>query len=97
MAMLVHTSKISTFSQFLCLSGYLKRKFPSELFGKMCSIGFTLSISSLLNVISEKKLASAPSNRLLKKNSMSRADFMEGIYVGSRVKIKMVEFKSQAL
>ena len=54
MAMLVHTSKISTFSQFLCLSGYLKRKFPSELFCKMCSIGFTLSILSLLNVISKK-------------------------------------------
>jgi hypothetical protein len=28
---------------------------------------------------------------------MSRAAFMEGMYVGSRVKIKMVEFKSQDL
>ena len=51
--MLVQTSKMSTSSQSLCLSGCMKLKFPSDSFGTICSIGFTLSILSLLNVISE--------------------------------------------
>ena len=67
MALLVHTSKISTSSQSLCLSGYLRRKFPSESFGTMCSISFTLSILSLLIVISEKNWHQLHQNNCLRK------------------------------
>jgi hypothetical protein len=44
MEILVQTSEISTLSQSLCLSGCMKKKWPSDSVGTMCGVGFTLSV-----------------------------------------------------